>query len=339
MAQQLTLGGRDSTPAVSIRTPPPEGDEEQSGRAWARKVDDPWDPAILTLDGGGIRGYSSLLILQNLMHEVAEWERRLEKEEEIAKHEDPPPKSEEVEMGATIAGRIPSISKTEHGVGEDERLLDAEEDNTTHLGVTHSIREHTENSQSHLGKSSLSSTISHDAAQIEQQADAGDRRHQDANSTKAEENEERHDASPEPPSLTTTTHVADSLPSAHATLLPNGSTRPGIIEDELRPCHYFDFMYGTSTGGLIATLLGRLRLTVPQCLELYREVGNDLFGTKRSVVPFATKYDHRPLEEAVKKIVQKHCVQHDHCDGEDWNPWNMENHWDEPGPTDRICQT
>lgn len=43
-------------------------------------------------------------------------------------------------------------------------------------------------------------------------------------------------------------------------------------EDELLPCHYFDFMYGTSTGGLIATMLGRLRMSVPQCLELYRQV-------------------------------------------------------------------
>lgn len=43
-------------------------------------------------------------------------------------------------------------------------------------------------------------------------------------------------------------------------------------EDELLPAHYFDFMYGTSTGGLIATMLGRLRMSVPQCLELYRQV-------------------------------------------------------------------
>ena len=32
-------------------------------------------------DGGGIRGYSSLLILQQLMREVAKWETRLEAEE------------------------------------------------------------------------------------------------------------------------------------------------------------------------------------------------------------------------------------------------------------------
>jgi hypothetical protein len=37
-------------------------------------------------------------------------------------------------------------------------------------------------------------------------------------------------------------------------------------EEELLPCHYFDFMYGTSTGGLIATtMLGRLRMTTTEC--------------------------------------------------------------------------
>lgn len=35
----------------------------------------------MTLDGGGIRGYSSLLILKALMHEVWLWEKRLDEEE------------------------------------------------------------------------------------------------------------------------------------------------------------------------------------------------------------------------------------------------------------------
>lgn len=46
-----------------------------------------------------------------------------------------------------------------------------------------------------------------------------------------------------------------------------------IADDEkaevgsLRPCDYFDFICGTSTGGLIAILLGRLRFTVQEAID------------------------------------------------------------------------
>ncbi|KAB8345930.1 hypothetical protein FH972_022983 [Carpinus fangiana] len=161
-------------------------DDVHTGVSWSRSPDaDPWNSTILTLDGGGIRGYSSLMILKALMHEVAVWEQTLATPEEL-------------------------------------------QDNA-------------------------------------------------------------------------------------------------FDENSLLPCHYFDYMYGTSTGGLIGTMLGRLRMTVPQCLEIYREVGDKLFGKRRSRIPLATKYHHQPLESAVRKIVMTYCKQHlppDHpCDGEDWFPW------------------
>jgi hypothetical protein len=133
-----------------------------------------------------------------------------------------------------------------------------------------------------------------------------------------------------------------------------GSKRRDFDEDSLLPAHYFDYMYGTSTGGLIAVMLGRLRMTVPQCLDIYRDVGNDLFGHRRSVLPLATKYSHKPLERAVQRITREYCKHHNTCNGDDWHPWkaNMENDskdanspagsstasWD-PEPTERICQS
>ena len=117
-------------------------------------------------------------------------------------------------------------------------------------------------------------------------------------------------------------------------------------ENDLLPCHYFDYMYGTSTGGLIATMLGRLRMSIPQCLEVYREVGESLFGSKRSILPLTTKYDHKPLVHAVRDIVKAHCKQHTgdgECDGNDWYPWGMEikdDNLDFPIDLDRhICQS
>ncbi|EMC95615.1 hypothetical protein BAUCODRAFT_109052 [Baudoinia panamericana UAMH 10762] len=195
----------------SVRRRAETQDSDKAGRSWAREVDDPWWPCILTLDGGGIRGYSSLLILKALMHEVWLWEQRLDRE---------------------------------------------------------------------------------DAEQV------------------------------------------------------NHETTPSS-EEELLPCHYFDFVYGTSTGGLIATILGRLRMTVSEGLELYRKVGEDLFGKRRSHIPFMTKYHHQPLERAVQDIVGARCYEHADCDGKsDLHPWDADQldeilKLDVPFDVDRprVCQS
>ncbi|KAK0344855.1 hypothetical protein LTR02_007207 [Friedmanniomyces endolithicus] len=171
---------RSATPSLEITAPAAPnspvprsvlGDLDEFG--WYYNVDDPWWPCILALDGGGVRGYSSLLVLKDLMHEIWLCEKDLEDEQR-----------------------------------ERERVT-------------------------------------------------GD---------------------------------------------PPGGLIPD--EEELLPCHYFDFMFGTSSGGIIATLLGRLRLTVEQSLKFYRLLGENMFGRRRSRVPLATKYYHGPLEAAAKKIVR-----------------------------------
>ncbi|KAH7119029.1 acyl transferase/acyl hydrolase/lysophospholipase [Dendryphion nanum] len=185
---QVPVESPSSRPLSIMTTATTATAQDLTGWTWAKAVadDNAWEDLILTLDGGGIRGYASLIILKRLMHEIAECEQRLQKEE----------------------GRVP------------------------------------------------------------------------------------------------------------------GSMRHTFNEDELLPCHYFDYMYGTSTGGLISVMLGRLRMTVPQCLEIYRQVGNDLFGHRRNKLPLATKYHHKPLEKAVQRIVREYCKHHANCDGEDWHPWD-----------------
>ncbi|KAL8812011.1 MAG: hypothetical protein Q9223_001302 [Gallowayella weberi] len=49
------------------------------------------------------------------------------------------------------------------------------------------------------------------------------------------------------------------------------------LQDTYRPCHYFDYIAGSSTGGLIAIMLGRLRMTVDQCLDTYKRLSAKVF--------------------------------------------------------------
>ncbi|KAM0199319.1 hypothetical protein ACHAPQ_011244 [Fusarium lateritium] len=51
--------------------------------------------------------------------------------------------------------------------------------------------------------------------------------------------------------------------------------------DEYLPCHYFDYVAGTSTGGLSSIMLGRLRMSVDQALDTYKAFGNAVFGKPR----------------------------------------------------------
>ena len=112
--------------------------------------------------------------------------------------------------------------------------------------------------------------------------------------------------------------------------------------DKMLPCHYFDYMWGTSTGGLVALMLGRLRMGVPQALEVYRSVGDTIFGDKRRLnaqgVNFlATKFKHSNVKNAVMQITRDHCKLHNPCDAEDDMLWpdqsdlGVDNAWN-------ICQ-
>ncbi|KAI0259678.1 acyl transferase/acyl hydrolase/lysophospholipase [Gloeopeniophorella convolvens] len=76
-----------------------------------------------------------------------------------------------------------------------------------------------------------------------------------------------------------------------------------------KPCEVFDLIIGTSTGGLIAILLGRLRYTVSEAKEAYLTLGDKIFGTVRSKDDsyfFKTgreKLDERPFEQCLQQLV------------------------------------
>ncbi|KAI1460194.1 phospholipase [Annulohypoxylon moriforme] len=74
-----------------------------------------------------------------------------------------------------------------------------------------------------------------------------------------------------------------------------------------KPCDYFHLIGGTSTGGLIAIMLGRLRMTVADCITAYTQLSSNVFKKRRHRVSrrgnIQGRFDSRDLERAVKKIL------------------------------------
>ncbi|CAH0046492.1 unnamed protein product [Clonostachys solani] len=89
--------------------------------------------------------------------------------------------------------------------------------------------------------------------------------------------------------------------------------------DAFLPCHYFDYLAGTSTGGLSSIMLGRLRLSVDQALDQYKAFGNEVFGKPRrwhERSPFwypRAKYSSRKTGEAFQNVVLESLQQGEHA--------------------------
>jgi patatin-like phospholipase/acyl hydrolase len=82
----------------------------------------------------------------------------------------------------------------------------------------------------------------------------------------------------------------------------------------LLPCDVFDLIIGTSTGGIIAIMLGRLRMSVDECIDVYTRLAKKVFGHPRSIyrltgglVALAGKsmYDKNVLESTLKDIIKQ----------------------------------
>lgn len=83
----------------------------------------------------------------------------------------------------------------------------------------------------------------------------------------------------------------------------------------LKPWQVFHLMGGTSTGGLIAIMLGRLRMTTQEALKAYGTLSRSIFAKKKLL----SEYDPAVLESHVKLIVAQHTdsplMRHPNPDG------------------------
>ncbi|KAK0729536.1 acyl transferase/acyl hydrolase/lysophospholipase [Lasiosphaeris hirsuta] len=92
---------------------------------------------------------------------------------------------------------------------------------------------------------------------------------------------------------------------------------PHAADGVYLPCHYFDYMAGTSTGGLSAIMLGRLRMSVDDALAQYAEFGNEVFGKarwwhERSMLWYPrAKYPSRKARAAIQRIIYERLSEDD----------------------------
>jgi hypothetical protein len=78
-----------------------------------------------------------------------------------------------------------------------------------------------------------------------------------------------------------------------------------------KPCEHFDLIVGTGTGGLIALMLGRLRLDLETCKELYVRLTKVVFETDKTIagIPYrSTLFKASMLEAAIKEAIAEHTV-------------------------------
>ncbi|KAJ3574877.1 hypothetical protein NPX13_g4219 [Xylaria arbuscula] len=83
-----------------------------------------------------------------------------------------------------------------------------------------------------------------------------------------------------------------------------------------KPCEYFDMIGGTSTGGLIAIMLGRLEMSVDECKKAYLAVMDKIFVKKHHRVTLPKlkvrgAFDTLALENAIKQVLKDRGMDED----------------------------
>ena len=70
------------------------------------------------------------------------------------------------------------------------------------------------------------------------------------------------------------------------------------------PSDQFDLICGTSTGGIIALMLGRLRMSVDECIDAYINLSKEVFDERTLFAGGSAQYTASALEEKMKDIIR-----------------------------------
>jgi len=84
-----------------------------------------------------------------------------------------------------------------------------------------------------------------------------------------------------------------------------------LPHEHIVPSDVFDVVAGTSTGGLIAIMLGKLHMSVVQCVEQYHTMAKELFS-KISIRGWVSRghwkerYSEQRFEACFRKVAEKY---------------------------------
>jgi patatin-like phospholipase/acyl hydrolase len=78
---------------------------------------------------------------------------------------------------------------------------------------------------------------------------------------------------------------------------------------KVEPQDVFQLVAGTSTGGLITVMLGKLGMTVDECIAQYHQVSKTIFGKKLLMGKWTfglakERYSGKLLRQCVSKLVE-----------------------------------
>ena len=84
----------------------------------------------------------------------------------------------------------------------------------------------------------------------------------------------------------------------------------GEKHEDAQPHEIFDLVAGTSTGGLIAIMLGKLGMTVNDCIQSYKDLSMAVFGKRHIRGKLTgglgpTRYSGSRLRECVRSLVER----------------------------------
>lgn len=203
---------------------------------------------ITNIDGGGMRGYASLLILQTLMDSI--------REIEVA--------NPEVDHSADTKRQEKPFSRENFSHGEPRKKTRKISEERMCIFINEKLRKETspEEEDLCLGKAVKPSSLAFSD---------GDSFSNDTVDDTA--------SSIDTSSSCTISRGMSSESSATEWSNRDDVTMPGVgvdnnsafpeQKDDFIPSDYFETIVGTSTGGVIAIMLGRLRMSVNDCLRLY----------------------------------------------------------------------